>query len=190
MKAPIYKYDEHYILFDEKGNILGSQRYANSFLRELKKQDRMHKVRIKIQPDLQIIYTSIGEALFYVRYVDSSFVVLPSLRKFCPDRTHPIFLDLLLKKFLPLGLIEYSFESKYPLPPSLDLGPKTSETGLKLQKFEEIYKAESLLMWKDYNTYIGDGENNFVWEKGGRKGTIRDHLINMIKKDNIPRDKV
>lgn len=134
---------------------------------------------IKTEPDLGIIYKSIGEAFLNLRYVDLSFIVLPNLKKFCPDHSHPIFLTLLLKKSLPLGVVEYPFST------SAGPGPKVSQTDLRIEEFEESYKAESSLMWKDYNTYIGYAENNFVWEKGGAVATIRDRLIQIIKKENV-----
>lgn len=183
-KAPSYKGRKWYDLLDEtKKTIIGSLRYLPNepYFKKLKKEGRILEKESKTEPDLGIIYKSMGEASFNLRYVDLSFIVLPDLKKFCPDYTHPRFLDLLLKDFLSLGLIEF----EYSFPSSSDPGPEISEAGLRIAKFKEIYKAKTSSIWKDYNTYMGYGENNFVWEKGGPVGTIRDRLIDIVKKDNI-----
>lgn len=189
VKAPRYRCDSIYIYFDKKGDMYGWDRYKNLAIKNLEDIVKTKKKGIKIEPDLQIIYTSIGQALYYLRYVDLSFVVLPNLEKFCPDRTHSIFLDLLLKKFLPLGLIEYPFDFKYPFPPSSDSGPKISKNKLKTQGFKEILKGQSLLIWKDYNTYTGYAEN-YIWKNGLPEATFRNCLIQRIMERNISRNKI
>jgi len=181
VKAPIYRYKNFYFILDEKGNIEGWQPYSNSFIRELKKEGKIDKKKIKAEAKLGIIYESIGEAFFNLRYVDLSFIVLPNLKSFYPDHTHPIFTDILMRKILPLGLIEY----EYFFSPSQGPGLKISEAGLRIKKFRESYKAESLSIWKDYNTYIGYAENNFIWEEEGAVSTIREHLINQVKENHI-----
>ena len=70
VKAPIYRYNNSYFILDEKGNIEGWQPYSNSFIRELKKEGKIDKKKIKIEAKLGIIYESIGEAFFNLRYVD------------------------------------------------------------------------------------------------------------------------
>lgn len=178
VKAPIYRYKNYYCICDERGNIRGWQPYANRFIREPQESVRINKKEFKTKSDPKIIYTSIGEAFFNLRYVDFSFVVLPTLKKFCLDFQHPTFIDLLFKRLLPLGLIEF----EYSFPSSTGPAPKISATELRIKAFKESYKAESSLKWKDYNMYMGQRENNFVWEKGGLVGTIRNHLIDVIKK--------
>ena len=86
-----------------------------------------------------------------------------------------------MRKILSLGLIEY----EYSFPSSQGPGLKISEAGLRIKKFKESYKAESSSIWKDYNTYIGYAENNFIWEEGGAVSTIREHLINQVKENHI-----
>lgn len=194
VKAPIYRYKNFYFFYDEKGNIMGWQPYTNPLIRKLKKEDKIDEKRIKTEARLGIIYESIGEAFFNLRYVDLSFIVLPELKEFCPGHSHPVFLSLLLKKTLPLGLIEF----EYCFSPSSSPGLKISEIDLRIKRFKESYKAKSSLIWKDYDTYMGYREDNFVWEERGKEfkkgdavgisgpaGTFRDRLIDMIKKDHI-----
>lgn len=176
VKAPIYRYKNHYVVRDERGNIKRIRSYPQP-----KERANMNKEKFKTESDFEIIYKGIGEALFNLRYVDFSFIVLPTLKKFCIDSQHPTFMDLLFKKFLPLGLVEF----EYSFPPSSGPAPKISATELIIGEFKESYEAESSLMWKDYNTYMGHKGDNFVWEKAGPVGTIRDHLIDVIKRDHI-----
>ncbi len=193
VKAPVYGYKNFYVILDEKGKTMGWQPYTNSFIRDLEEEGKIDRKKMKTEATLGIIYKSIGEAFFNLRYVDLSFIVLPELKEFCPDYQHPVFLDLLLKKLFSLGLIE--FEYSFP-----SLGPelRISEINLKIKGFKESYKAQSSLIWKDYNTYMGWREGNLVWEERGKEfkkgdavgisgsaGTYRDRLIEAIKEDHI-----
>lgn len=123
-------------------------------------------------PDLGIIYKSIGQALFNLRYLDKSFLVLPHFDYFIgyfPHHSHPIFLNILLDKRLPLGLIEY----KYCF---------TSDDELKVKGFKVIRKAKDSSLWKDYGQSLKShkGQIDLLNES-----KIRDLLKEKLKKDEI-----
>jgi hypothetical protein len=122
-------------------------------------------------PDLGIIYKGIGQALFNLRYVDQSFLVLPDSKKFLEyisRHSHPIFLNTLLNKHLPLGLIEYKY--CFPSDDELDVG-----------EFEVIHKAKNSFLCSYYSQSLSHkGQIDLLHES-----KIRDSLKKKLKKGQL-----
>lgn len=123
-------------------------------------------------PDLGIIYKGIGQALFNLRYLDQSFLVLPDFKKFLeyfPHHSHPIFLNTLLDEHLPLGLIEY----KYCF---------SSDDELDVGEFKVIRKAKNSSLWSYYSQSLQsyEGQIDLLHES-----KIRDSLKEKLKKGQL-----
>ncbi len=87
-------------------------------------------------PDLGIIYEGMGQALFNLRYVDQSFLVLPHF-DYLSHHSHPIFLNILVDRHLPVGLIDYDYFF-----PSDDI--------LEIRGFKIIRQAKNSSLWSHY----------------------------------------
>lgn len=122
-------------------------------------------------PDLGIIYKGMGQALFNLRYLDQSFLVLPDFKKFLeyfPHHSHPIFLNTLLDEHLPLGLIEY----KYCF---------SSDDELDVGEFKLIRKAKNSFLWNYYSQSLSHkGQIDLLHES-----KIRDLLKEKLEKGRL-----
>ncbi|TET13387.1 hypothetical protein E3J84_00135 [Candidatus Aerophobetes bacterium] len=119
-------------------------------------------------PDLGIIYKGMGQALFNLRYVDQSFLVLPDFKKFLEyisRHSHPIFLNTLLDEHLPLGLIEYEYCF-------------TSDDELDVGEFKVIRKGKSSSLWQSLQSYKNQIDLLYEYK-------IRDLLKEKLKKGKI-----
>lgn len=81
VKGPIRKYKDHFMI-KRNGKIVGSQAYKGDLAKLQKgnqKEYKIEKISRPHYPDFGITYKGIGEALFNLRYVDQSFLVLPEV---------------------------------------------------------------------------------------------------------------
>ena len=113
-----------------------------------------------------------GQALFNLRYLDQSFLVLPDSKKFLEyfsHHSHPIFLATLLDEHLPLGSIEYEY--CFPSDDELDVG-----------EFEVIRKAKDSSLWSYYSQSLESHRDQIeLWNE--RK--VRDSLKEKLKKGQL-----
>lgn len=123
-------------------------------------------------PDLGIIYKGIGQALFNLRYLDQSFLVLPDFKKFLeyfPHHSHAVFLNILLNEHLPLGLIEYEYCF-------------TSDDELDVGEFKVIRRAKNSSLRSYYSQSLESHKGQIdLWNE--RK--VRDSLKKKLKKGEI-----
>jgi len=119
-------------------------------------------------PDLGIIYKGMGQALFNLRYVDQSFLVLPHF-DYLSHHSHPIFLNNLLDRALPLGLIEY----EYFFP---------SNDKLKIREFRIIREAKNSSLWRYYGQSLQSHKNQIDLL---HECKIRDLLKEKLKKGQL-----
>jgi len=98
-------------------------------------------------------------------------LVLPDFKKFLeyfPHHSHPIFLNTLLNKHLPLGLIEYKY--CFPSDDELDVG-----------EFEVIHKAKNSFLCSYYSQSLSHkGQIDLLHES-----KIRDSLKKKLKKGQL-----
>ncbi len=123
-------------------------------------------------PDLGIIYKGIGQALFNLRYLDQSFLVLPDSKNFLEyisRHSHTIFLNILLNEHLPLGLIEYKY--CFPSDDELDVG-----------EFKVIRRAKNPSLWSYYSQFL-ESRKDQIDLRNERK--VRDSLKEKLKKGEI-----
>ncbi len=171
VKGPTRKYKDHYII-ERNGKMVGSQAYKG----DLGKLQKGNQERYKIEkisrphyPDFGITYKGIGEALFNLRYVDQSFLVLPEV-VYLSHFSHPVFLNILLDRLLPLGLIKYDYYLH------------VKDNKLDIKEFEVIRKAKDSSLWKRYNESLKRESDIIEFEY---EGEVRRYLKNKLEKGEL-----
>lgn len=152
VKAPAHTYKDQYI-WRKDGEIVRRQFYKGN-LGRLSPEDNIEKTPQPYKLDLEIVYKGIGEALFNLRYVDRSFLVLPDFL-YLFRYHHQIFLRILLDKVLPLGFIKYN----YSFSPGKEVEDEEfPKERLEIKEFTEIVKAKNSTLWQDYEKAINEEE--------------------------------
>lgn len=179
IKKPQFRPKKYVIVRKEGKKIADFQAYGNrqllKYWEELIGKKSGYEIEEFTQPhypDLGIIYKGIGQALFDLRYVDQSFLVLPDFKKFLeyfPHHSHAVFLNILLNEHLPLGLIEYEYCF-------------TSDDELDVREFEVIRKAKNPSLWSYYSQSLKSHEDqiDLLYES-----KIRDSLKKKLEKGGI-----
>ena len=179
IKKPQFRPKKYVIVRKEGRKIVDFQAYGNRELKRYweeligkKSGYEMEEFTQRHYPDLGIIYKGMGQALFNLRYVNQSFLVLPDSKKFLeyfPHHSHPIFLNILLNERLPLGLIEYKY--CFPSDDELDVG-----------EFKVIRKAKDSSLWSYYSQSLESHKDQIdLWNE--RK--VRDSLKKKLKEGEI-----
>ena len=179
IKKPQFRPKKYVIVRKEGEKIADFQAYGNRELKRYweklvgkKSGYEMEEFTQRHYPDLGIIYKGMGQALFNLRYVDQSFLVLPDSKKFLEyisRHSHTIFLNILLNEHLPLGLIEYKY--CFPSDDELDVG-----------EFKVIRKAKDSSLWSYYSQSLESHKDQIdLWNE--RK--VRDSLKKKLKEGEI-----
>ena len=137
VKKPKYK-PKKYLTVKKEGKQIVLQAYWDRRLLEYYEEEgcEIEKPAWPHYPDLGIIYEGIGQALFNLRYVDQSFLVLPHF-DYLSHHSHPLFLNTLLDRHLLLGLMEYDYF--FP-----------SDDKLEIREFKIIREAKNSSLWRYY----------------------------------------
>lgn len=171
VKGPISKYKDHFII-KRNGKIVGSQAYKGNLGKLQKGNQERYKIE-KISrphyPDFGIIYKGMGEALFNLRYVDQSFLVLPEV-VYLSHFSHPVFVDILLDRLLPLGLIKYDYYLH------------VENNKLDIKEFKVVRKAKVSSLWKRYNESLKRESDIIEFEY---EGEVRRYLKNKLEKGEL-----
>lgn len=110
-----------------------------------------------------------GEALFNLRYVDQSFLVLPEV-VYLSHFSHPVFVDILLDRLLPLGLIKYDYYLH------------VENNKLDIKEFKVVRKAKVSSLWKRYNESLKRESDIIEFEY---EGEVRRYLKNKLEKGEL-----
>lgn len=176
IKKPQFR-PKKYVRFKEEGEEIAvfpvhKNAERRGYYKELLGKESEEKFTQRHYPDLGIIYKGMGQALFNLRYLDQSFLVLPDSKKFLEyisRHSHAIFLNTLINEHLPLGLIEYEYCF-------------LSDDELDVGEFKVIRKAKNSSLWSYYSQSLKSHKGQIdLWNE--RK--VRDSLKEKLKKGEI-----
>lgn len=132
VKPPIERYKRDY-----RGEEM-YQLYKTDHISDLKRENKIKIGKGVAGLKFSLIYEGIGEALFHLRWADQSFLVLPSLFSFYGVDwwKQEVFLHVLYKKLLPLGLIVYNFHWE-------------GKDKIKIEEFRQVHEARNSYLWQE-----------------------------------------
>jgi len=177
VKAPTYTYKDYYVI-KRNGKKVGHQAYKGTLGRLSLEEYTIEKIPRPHKPDLEIVYKGIREALFNLRYVDQSFLVLPDFL-YLFRHFHQLFLNILLNRLFPIGLVkcDFSFPSEKKLEDKEFPGER-----LEVKKFTKIYEAKDSILWQEYEKIIDREKTGFGKQ---RIRDIRTYLIKEAKSNRM-----